>query len=130
MEEKHQTPGTLLALLMRRRGLSGARLATIAGNVSASSIRSYAADRSTPRPPQALAVAQALGAAEGRTLLDAWGYTDLADGFVEQWPETASAADQAVAEAPGGPMSDPGIAVLRAVASWIRYVEATRRPEQ
>ncbi len=130
MAEQHQTPGALLALLMRRRGLSAARLAAIAGNVSASSLRSYAADRSTPRPQQALAVARALGANEGRTLLDAWGYTDLADGFVEQWPEAALPTDQAAAAAVGGLMSDPGIAVLRAVASWIRYVEATRRVEE
>jgi transcriptional regulator with XRE-family HTH domain len=130
MEEQHQTPGALLALLMRRRGWSAPRLAELAGGVSASSIRSYAADRSTPRPPQALAVAQALGAAEGRTMLDAWGYTDLADGFVEQWPETAPAADQALAEAAGGPMSDHAIVLLRAVTSWVQHVETTRRAEQ
>jgi hypothetical protein len=124
------TPGALLALLMRRRGLSAARLAAIASRVSASSIRSYAADRSTPRPQQALAVARALGATEGRTLLDAWGYTDLADGFVEGWQEPAAAMDQAAAEAALGPMSDHSIVLLRAVTTWVRHVEATHRGEK
>jgi hypothetical protein len=130
MEETPQTPGALLALIMRRRGLSAARLATIAGKVSASSIRSYAADRSIPRPQQALAVARASGPHEGRTLLDAWGYTDLADGFAEDWHETAAAATHhAAAEAALGSMSDHSIVLLRAVTSWVRYVEATRRGE-
>ncbi len=130
MTGDQDTPGARLALLMRRRGWSAPRLAELAGGVSASSIRSYAADRSTPRPQQALAVAGALGAADGRALLDAWGYTDLADGFSAQRPEGAPVPHPPVAEAVGGPMSDPGVAVLQALASWIRHVETARPAEQ
>jgi hypothetical protein len=130
MEETPQTPGALLALVMRRRGLSATRLAAIAGKVSASSIRSYAVDRSTPRPQQALAVARALGAHEGRTLLDAWGYTDLADGFAEDWQQAAAPTDPAAAEAALGSMSDHSIVLLRAVTTWVRHVEATSRGDE
>ena len=126
--------------MMRRRGWSAARLAGIAGDVSASSIRSYAADRSAPRPRQALAVAHAMGPKEGRALLEAWGYTDLAEGFYGEWREAMIGSDEAITavadeyyrynkvEYPGEPLSEPGLEVLRAVALWMQQVEGIHDP--
>ena len=142
MEPAHDTPGALLALHMRRRGWSAARLAGIAGRVSASSIRAYAADHSIPRPTQALAVAGALGPREGRGMLEAWGYQDLAEGFVGRWREAMVNSDEkmtAVAdeyyrynkvEYSGEPLSEAGIAVIQAVAQWAQHLEqvAASRP--
>jgi hypothetical protein len=119
-EHDHQSPGPLLALFMRRHGWSAARLAEIAGGVSASSVRAYTAERSTPRPSQALAVANALGPQDGRKMLEAWGYADLAEGFAEEW-QRATAAFEGRPPAPpeasrppsnrvdsgGEPLSDP-----------------------
>lgn len=144
MEPTHDTPGALLALHMRRRGWSAARLAGIAGRVSASSIRAYAADRSVPRPTQALAVAGALGPREGRGMLEAWGYPDLAEGFYGSWREAMIASDEhitAVAdeyyrynkvEYSGEPLSEAGIAMIQAVANWAQHLEqvaAAERPK-
>jgi len=128
--------------MMRRRGWSAARLAGITGGVSASSVRSYAADRSVPRPNQALLVANALGPKEGRTLLEAWGYTDLADGFYDTWREAMTSSDERIAavadeydrfnkvEYPGEPLSEPGLRVLRAMAAWAQHMEAAARAEE
>jgi hypothetical protein len=144
MDPSTSSPGAMLALMMRRRGWSAPRLAGIARGVSASSVRSYAADRSTPRPQQALLVANALGPKEGRTLLEAWGFTDLADGFYSAWREAMIVSDERITavadeyyrfnkvEYPGEPLSEPGLRVLRAVALWMQQVEGihdlSRRP--
>jgi hypothetical protein len=142
MDPSTGAPGAMLALMMRRRGWSAARLAGIARGVSASSIRSYAADRSTPRPRQALIVANALGPKEGRTLLEAWGYTDLADGFYLAWREAMIGSDERITavadeyyrfnkvEYPGEPLSEPGLRVMRAMAAWVQHMEAGARAEQ
>ena len=135
------SPGGLLAHYMRRRGWSAARLAEIAGGVSASSVRAYTADRSTPRPTQALAVANALGQQDGRKMLEAWGYYDLADGFSEDWEKTAghetkmfAASESALRgnrfEYAGEPLSHPGLALVRAVLEWVQSVEAAYRSRQ
>lgn len=133
------SPGGLLAHYMRRHGWSAARLADIAGGVSASSVRAYTADRSTPRPTQALAVANALGEQDGRKMLEAWGYYDLADGFSEDWDKAASgyetktfAASEAALrgnrfEYSGDPLSSPGLALVRAVLEWVQSVEGGSR---
>lgn len=134
-----ESPGALLALFMRRRGWSAARLAEIAGGVSASSVRAYTADRSTPRPTQALAVAHALGAQDGRRLLEAWAYHDLAEGFSEDRQRaTAGHEGRALppAETPprgnrieysGEPLSDPGLGLVHAGLRWIQSLEAAAR---
>lgn len=139
MSTEHQSPGPLLALFMRRHGWSAARLAEIAGGVSASSVRAYTADRSTPRPSQALAVAKALGPQDGRMVLEAWGYADLAEGFSEEWQRAAigyegralAAAESSLRgnriEYPGEPISDPGLGLVRAVLAWVQSVEASAR---
>ena len=139
MDPAQDTPGALLALHMRRRGWSAARLAEIAGGVSASSVRAYTADRSTPRPSQALAVAHALGQQDGRKMLEAWGYYDLADGFSEDWEKVAAghetkafAASEAALhgnrfEYSGEPLSSPGLALVRAVLEWVQSVEGSSR---
>lgn len=132
------SPGGLLAHYMRRHGWSAARLAEIAGGVSASSVRAYTADRSTPRPTQALAVARALGAQDGRRMLEAWGYHDLADGFSEDWERAAAGPDTRAfaAEASlhshrleysGEPLSSPGLGLVRAVLEWVQSVESAAR---
>jgi len=138
-ENQHESAGALLALFMRRRGWSAARLAEIAGGVSASSVRAYTADRSTPRPTQALAVANVLGAQDGRRMLEAWAYHDLAEGFSEEWERSASAPEGrplASAEAPfranrieyaGEPLSNPGLRLVQAVLHWVQSLEATAR---
>jgi hypothetical protein len=139
-EYQHQSPGPLLALFMRRHGWSAARLAEIAGGVSASSVRAYTADRSTPRPSQALAVANALGSQDGRKMLEAWGYADLAEGFTEEWQRAtvgyegrALAAAETSLRQPnlidysGEPLSDPGLGLVRAVLVWVQSVEASAR---
>jgi hypothetical protein len=136
------SPGGLLAHYMRRHGWSAARLAEIAGGVSASSVRAYTADRSTPRPTQALAVANALGSQDGRKMLEAWGYYDLAAGFSEDW-EKAAAGHEAKGFAAtesalrgngldysGEPLSSPGLALVRAVLEWVQSVEGTSRNHQ
>lgn len=132
-----QNPGALLALFMRRRGWSAARLAEIAGSVSASSVRAYTAGRSTPRPTQALAVGNALGQQDGRRLLEAWGYTDLAEGFSEEWERAGAAHDTPAfssAEATlranridysGEPLSEPAVGLVMAVLRWVQAVEAS-----
>ena len=129
------TPGARLALLARRRGWSAPRLAEIAGGVSASSIRAYVADRATPRPDHALAIATALGPTDGKDLLDAWGLHDLAEGFYEQW--RAGGDDERLQhytrafyrlnriEYPGEPLSEPGMGVAQAVVAWIQHIEQT-----
>lgn len=139
MEPIPDSPGAQLALMMRRRGWSPARLAGIAGSVSASSIRAYTADRSVPRPRQALAVADALGPRDGRTLLQAWGYTDLAEGFYGAWREAMIASDERITavadeyyryskvEYPGEPLSEPGLEVLRTIAAWMQHIEGLGR---
>jgi transcriptional regulator with XRE-family HTH domain len=142
MQPHPETPGARLALLMRRRGWSAPRLAEIAGGVSASSIRAYVADRATPRPDHALAVATALGPVDGKDLLEAWGLHDLAEGFYEQW--RAGGDDGRLErytrafyrlnrlEYPGGPLSESGRDMAQAVVAWIQYVESTssRLPRQ
>ena len=143
MENTELTPLGQLALMMRRRGWSAARLAGIAGNVSASSVRSYAADRSVPRAQQALAVANALGRRDGCAMLEAWGYHDLAEGFAGRWADRHRGTQEQTPAAepeyhrdnrleyPGEPLSEPGPDFLRAVAAWIQHVEArpgTGRP--
>ncbi len=140
-EHQHQSPGPLLALFMRRHGWSAARLAEIAGGVSASSIRAYTADRSTPRPSQALAVAHTLGPQDGRKMLEAWGYTDLAEGFAEErqratvgYEGRALAAESSLRgnriEYTGEPLSDPGLGLVRAVLAWVQSVEASVHDRQ
>jgi hypothetical protein len=136
------SPGDLLAHYMRRRGWSAARLAEIAGGVSASSVRAYTADRSTPRPTQALAVANALSQQDGRKMLEVWGYYDLADGFSEDWERAAAghetktfaASESALRgnrfEYAGEPLSSPGLALVRAVLEWVQSVEAVYRSRQ
>ena len=136
-EHEHQSPGPLLALLMRRRGWSAARLAEIAGGVSASSVRAYTADRSTPRPSQALAVANAIGPQDGRKILEAWGYADLAEGFAEEWQRTTVTYEGRPTpgteprgnriEYAGEALSDPGLALVQAVRAWVQSVEAAAR---
>jgi hypothetical protein len=131
-----ETPGAKLALQMRRRGWSAPRLAEVAGGVSASSIRAYMADRTVPRPSQALALANGLGAVDGKALLEAWGYTDLAEGFYTQWRDDVFPDDDHIAhrsdmmnrfnriEYPGETLSDPGIQVVEALITWIQHIEA------
>jgi hypothetical protein len=137
-DNQHESPGALLALFMRRRGWSAARLAEIAGGVSASSVRAYTADRSTPRPTQALAVAKVLGPEDGRTMLESWGYTDLAEGFSAEWrratveegwtPATAESSFRGNrVDYAGAPLSDPGLGLVRAVLEWVQAVEASAR---
>jgi len=133
------SPGSLLAHYMRRHGWSAARLAEIAGGVSASSVRAYTADRSTPRPTQALAVGNALGPQDGRRMLESWGYYDLADGFSEDWEKLAAghegkvfaASESALRgnrlEYSGEPLSSPGLALVRAVLEWVQSVEGASR---
>ena len=133
------SPGGLLAHYMRRHGWSAARLAEIAGGVSASSVRAYTADRSTPRPSQALAVAHALGQQDGRKMLEAWGYYDLADGFSEDMEKVTAgfegkvfAANESALrgnrlEYSGEPLSSPGLALVRAVLEWVQSVEGSSR---
>lgn len=139
---EHQGAGTLLGLVLRRRGWSPARLADIAKDVSASSVRSYIAGRSLPRQRQALAVAHALGPKEGRLLLQAWGYDDLAEGFYGEWREAMISSDDRITavadeyyrfnkvEYPGEPLSEPGLQLLRAIAAWVQQMEARDRPQQ
>lgn len=131
------TPGALLALLLRRRGWSAPRLAEIARGVSASSVRAYLADRTVPRPDHALALATALGPADGKMLLQAWGHTDLAEGFCEQWCAGEGAEPTARPTSPqrlnrieyaGEPLSEPGVAVVQAVMAWVQHVEAAKAP--
>lgn len=136
---QHESPGALLALFMRRRGWSAARLAETAGGVSASSVRAYTADRSTPRPAQALAVANALGPQDGRQLLEAWAYNDLAEGFSEEWQRLGTEHDLrpfSTAEASlrgnridysGEPLSEPGLGLVLAVLRWVQSVETAAR---
>jgi hypothetical protein len=138
-ETDQLSPGGLLAHFMRRHGWSAARLADIAGGVSASSVRAYTADRSTPRPTQALAVAHALGPQDGRKMLQGWGYHDLAEGFSEEWQRAAAGFEgKALAAAEpllranrleysGEPLSSPGLALVRAVLEWVQSVEAASR---
>jgi len=138
-EHEHQDPGPSLALFMRRHGWSAARLAEIAGGVSASSVRAYTADRSTPRPTQALAVANALGPQDGHSMLEAWGYTDLAEGFKEDWQRaTAGHEGRGITAAEfvsrGGrgkhveePLSEAGLTFLRAAQAWVESVEMMAR---
>ena len=134
MEAQTDSPGARLALLMRRRGWSAPRLAGMAGGVSASSIRAYVADRTTPRPSHALALANALGPADGKGLLVAWGFNDLAEGFHGQWgagrteERLAVPVAQAVArlnrvEPPDEPLSGPAAEVVRALAAWMQHLE-------
>jgi hypothetical protein len=137
LDTNHDSPGRLLGLLMRRRGWSAARLAEIAGGVSASSVRAYTADRSTPRPSQALAVANALGPQDGRRVLETWGYADLAEGFSEDWQRATSAFEgrPPVSGQPrgnrieyaGDPLSDSGLSLVRAILSWVQSIEAATR---
>lgn len=134
MEAPTDSPGARLALLMRRRGWSAPRLAGMAGGVSASSIRAYVADRTTPRPGHALALANSLGPADGKGLLEAWGFNDLAEGFHQQWeagraeerlavPVAQAAARLNRVEPPGEPLSNPAAEVVRAVAVWLQHLE-------
>ena len=136
-DSDYATPGPLLGLFMRRRGWSAARIAEIAGGVSASSVRAYTADRSTPRPSQALAVAKALGPQDGRRMLESWRYTDLAEGFSEDLQRAASSPEgrmPAVTEAggnrieyPGELLSDAGLALVRATLNWVQSMEVASR---
>jgi transcriptional regulator with XRE-family HTH domain len=131
------TPGTRLALLMRRRGWSAARLAEVAGAVSATSIRAYAADRSVPRPSQALAIATALGPVDGQALLEAWGLHDLAHAFYQKWREENVATDESIRrrasllygpnriEYPGEPVSEAGRQLAQAVLAWVQHLEGS-----
>jgi hypothetical protein len=142
MDPHYDSPGTLLRLLMRRRGWSAVRLAEASrGGACASSIRAYASDRSSPRLPQALALAQAMGHADGRALLEAWGYPDVAEGFgsppspplVGEDPGLRARAGapqrRNLVEYPGEPLSAAGLDIIRSVAAWIQQMEATpRRP--
>ena len=135
MTKDQETPGARLALLMRRRGWSAPRLAELTGGVSASSIRAYMADRTVPRPSQALAVANGLGPVDGKTLLEAWGFTDLAEGFYTKWREDVLPDDDHIAqrsdvlyrfnhiEYPGETLSDPGQELARALLAWIQHLE-------
>jgi hypothetical protein len=130
-----ETAGARLALMMRRRGWSAPRLAELTGGVSASSIRAYLADRTVPRPSQALAVANGLGPVDGKTLLEAWGFTDLAEGFHAKWREGVLADDDGSArrsdllyrfnhiEYPGETLSDAGQELARAVVAWVQHLE-------
>jgi hypothetical protein len=137
IDSNHTSPGPLLGLFMRRRGWSAARLAEIAGGVSASSVRAYTADRSTPRPSQALAVARALGAQDGRRMLESWGYADLAEGFSEDRQRAVNGFEGRPAagteprgnriEYVGEPLSDAGIALVRSILNWVQSIEVTAR---
>ena len=134
MEAQTDSPGAMLALLMRRRGWSAPRLAGMTGGVSASSIRAYVANRTTPRPSHALALAGALGPADGKGLLEAWGFNDLAESFHEQWgagraeerlavPLAQAAARLNGVEPPAEPLSGPAAEVVRAMAAWLQHIE-------
>ncbi|MBP1632368.1 MAG: hypothetical protein H6Q11_656 [Acidobacteria bacterium] len=137
IDSDYTNPGPLLGLFMRRRGWSAARLAEIAGGVSASSVRAYTADRSTPRPSQALAVARALGAQDGRRMLESWGYADLAEGFSEDQQRAANGFEGRPAagadprgnriEYVGEPLSEAGIALVRSILNWVQSIEVTAR---
>jgi len=141
MTAEPQTPGGLLSLFMRRRGWSAARLSEVARGVSASSVRAYTADTTVPRPRQALAVANVLGPRDGRTLLEAWGYPDLAEGFVDTWRRSMTGDEQdlrSVAdvyyrynkiEYLGEPLSEASLGVAQAILAWLQHLEASRRPE-
>jgi len=132
-----QSPGEFLALLMRRRGWSAARLAEVARGVSASSVRAYTSDATVPRPRQALAVANALGPKDGRALLEAWSFPDLAAGFYDEWRQAMTQDDtdlSAAADAyyrhnlieyPGEPLSEPALGVIRSVIAWFQRIEAS-----
>ena len=141
MERDQETPGTLLALLMRRRGWSAPRLSEIAGGVSASSIRAYLSDRTAPRPDHALALARAVGPLDGKLLLELWGYTDLAHGFYEEWravgnDDRVERMTQAYyrfnhVEYAGDLLSGPGLDLVRSVAAWVQHIEQmTATPPQ
>lgn len=119
---------------MRRRGWSAPRLAEVAGGVSPSSIRAYLADRTAPRPAQALAIALALGPSDGKALLESWGHTDLASGFDREThpARTESAVRVSGAhhrrhnrlEYSGEPLSGAGTDVAHALIRWIQHIEA------
>jgi hypothetical protein len=136
-DSDYATSGPLLGLFMRRRGWSAARLAEIAGGVSASSVRAYTTDQSTPRPSQALAVANALGPQDGRRMLEGWGYTDLAEGFSQDRQRAASSPEgraSAVTETGGNrieylgeSLSDAGLALVRATLNWVQSMEVANR---
>lgn len=138
-ERQFESAGPLLALLMRRHGWSAARLAEIAGGVSASSVRAYTADRSKPRPGQALAVANALGPQEGHQMLEAWGYHDLAEGFTDEWQRAGAAYETRPLSAAEGAgrgnridyggesLSASGLGVVRAMLEWVQSVETSLR---
>ena len=138
MPTQKPTPGTLLGLFMRRRGWSAPRLAEVAGGVSASSIRAYLADRTTPRPGHALALARALGPLDGKALLEAWEHPDLAEGFGEEW--RAGSTDERVkrmteayyrfnrVEYQGEPLPEPAIAVVQALIEWLQRVQRSAQP--
>ena len=133
MTRDQETPGSRLALLMRRRGWSAPRLAALAGGVSASSIRAYMADRTNPRPDHALAVARSLGPLDGKALLESWGYTDLADGFHEEGRGAGNNdRGERTTQAPhrfnrvefaGDPLSDRGLDLVRSVVTWVQHIE-------
>jgi len=141
MTAEPQTPGGMLSLFMRRRGWSAARLAEVARGVSASSVRAYTADRTVPRARQALAIATALGPRDGRTQLEAWGFTDLAVGLVDTWRQTMTADEEGIRsvadvyyrynkiEYLGEPLSEASLGVAQAILAWLQHLEASRRPE-
>jgi hypothetical protein len=135
MEPSNPTPGALLSLLMRRRGWSAARVAEVAQGVSASSVRAYTADRVVPRVRQALAVANVLGPRDGRMLLEAWGFNDLAEGFVEQWRRAMTGDDSQMKavgdvyyrynkiEYLGEPLSEAALHVAQSMIAWLQTAE-------
>lgn len=73
-----------LARTIRRRAISapevGRRTHLV---VSPSSVLAYVNGRTLPTPAKALAVAKVLGPEAGEELLQAWGFHELAEQFIE-----------------------------------------------